>query len=287
MPPSDPIAETARPGDNLREPVDASDLFEHMLEAEIMGSGTYGADPDLDLIEERLSQLRQGPETPEVAEPILEIDPAQETELPREAEPQPIAATSPAPSPPRVAVRPAAPPVVVAEMRPVAPGHAATTRAATSSDAVVLEAARAAGVAPTYRQPADNPRREPVPAPRKRRTRHSGLPSFYLTVLALLAISFALFAAWRPAPNDVIALPDELAGNVVEVVPAIPALPARAVETQASLDPQITASVSDLSTATSSEFAPTTSPAGYAARRIVKLYRVDARGNILGYAPTP
>ena len=289
MPPSDAMADTARPGDDHVRPVDASDLFEQMLEAEIMGSGSYGADPDLDLIEARLSQLRQGPETPVAAVgPVLEVEPASEMEPDLEVEQIPeierqqIATPPPAPAPSPATVRLTAPPVVVGDNRP-----ASLPKRATSADAVVIEAARAAGVAPSYRQPGASRKSQAAPAPRKRRKRHSGLPSFYFAVLGLLLVSFALFVVWRPAPEQVIALPDELAGNIVEVVPAIPTLPAIAAQADAALDPQITASVSELPTAESAGFAAAASPAGYAARRIVKLYRVDAQGNIIGYTPNP
>jgi hypothetical protein len=285
--------------------VDAGDLFEQMLEAEIMGSGAYGADPDLDLIEERLSQLRQGAETsPRPPEPAPEALPDLDFELDLEAEPvsdiapapqeQPAGAIEPVPDTapedllaratppvaPPVAARPAAPPVVVAGNRP-----ANLSRPATSADAVVLEAARAAGVSPPYRGAAGNstPRTAP-PAPMRRT---SQLPSFYVAVLMLLLASFAFFAVWRTAPADMGAMSLERAGTVAEVVPAMPSLPILPTSDGAPVDPQTTASVSDLSSRVAPELATAKPGPGYAPRRIVKLYRVDAEGNIIGYTPAP
>lgn len=271
MQPSEEMAGGPGPHDGAGAPADAMDLFEHMLEAEIMGNGTYGADPDLDLIEERLSQLRQGPEVAD--EPVADIAPVSAIA------PQPLADLPSAPAPPPAAARPSAPPVIVAENRP-----AAVPRAATSADAVVLEAARAAGVAPAYRQPA---KRQVAPPASRRRKRASRVPSFYFAVLALLVISFALFAVWRPSTDETIEMPGASAGTTIEVVPAVPSLPVRPVEAEASLDPQTTASVSSLPTAESPQFVAATAREGYTARRIVKLYRVDAQGNIIGLAPTP
>jgi hypothetical protein len=287
--------------DDHTGPVEAGDLFERMLEAEIMGSGTYGADPDLDLIEERLSQLRQGSETPTKAdepapeiepeaeiEPVAAVVPMTEAEPPAvakvmiEAEPEQVVPAPPPTAPPAAAVRPTAPPVIVSGNRP-----AAFSGAATSADAVVLEAARAAGVAPAYRQPAASQTSKAAPAPRQRRKRASRLPSFYFAVLTLLLASFALFAVWRSVPDELIVLPKEVIDTIATVVPAVPSLPDPIVRTEAPVDPQMTASVSNLPSTADPEFSAPTSRPGSAPRRIVKLYRVDAQGNIIGYTPTP
>lgn len=306
MPQSDANFETGRPNDQFGEPVDAVDLFEQMLEAEIMGSGTRGADPDLDLIEERLSQLRRVPEPHPVAvEPLLEIEPLPEIKATVVSEPvaefedleplppsvvMPVPPTpAPAPQPAPVPVRPSAPAVVVAGNRP-----ATMAKHTSSADTVVLEAARAAGVAPAYRQPAASPKPQAQPAARKHRRRSSRLPSFYFAVLALLLVSFALFAVWRPVYDELIDLPDAQAGSVAEVAPTMPVLPVLPAKTEAQARPvapvdlQTTASVNDLPAATvNADFPATTSREGYAARRIVKLYRVDAQGNIIGLPPSP
>lgn len=279
MLPSDAGADTARPGDNPGRRIDAVDLFEQMLEAEIMGSGTYGADPDLDLIEERLSQLRQGPATAEQELPI-EVAPALALSPFDGGALEDTAAALP-PLDPQRPMRPVAPEVIVADPRP-----SPAARRTTSADAVVLEAARAAGVAPAYRQPVARPQRQEA-TPGKRRKRRASLPSFYLMVLALLLLSFALFTVWRPTPDEVIELPGELAGNVAVVVPAIPSLPSVDAEATPPLDPQITASVSKMPASASAALAATSSREGHATRRIVKLYRVDAEGNIIGLPPTP
>jgi hypothetical protein len=285
MPLSEPNLETGRPDDLYGEPVDAVDLFEQMLEAEIMGNGTYGADPALDLIEERLSQLRQGPEPQAAAvePPAAEIEPPAVVEMVEEIAPQrSVAAAAVPPTPTPAAVRPAAPAVVVIGNRP-----AALPKVAASADSVVLEASRAAGVAPTYRQPAAPTGAQSAPAPRRHRKR-SSLPTFYLAVLALLLVSFALFAVWRPVYDEVIDLRAELAENAAEVAPTVPALPVLAAKVEAPVDPQVTASVSAIpAAATGPEFPAATSRDGYTARRIVKLYRVDAQGNIIGLPPSP
>lgn len=302
MPLNEATADATHPSDRVGR-VDPMDLFEQMLEAEIMGNGSYDADPDLELIEQRLVQLRQGPEP--VPEPIEAIEPspvrAQEEALPAAPVPiqppavpaQPAAMATPAPLPPSPATsRPSAPPVVVADGR-----YGAPAKVARSSDAVVLEAARAAGVAPAYRPAAAGQKRQTVPAPTPRRQQRQrrGRPAFYLAVVALLVVSFALFMVWRPVLDEVIILSDEVVpgdeppSTSAPVVPAIPILPPMAAGPKATLDPQVTASVelpSNAMTATESpEFVTAATPAGYAARRMVKLYRVDARGNILGYTP--
>jgi hypothetical protein len=270
-----------------------------------MGNGSYDADPDLELIEQRLVQLRQGSEpVPEPIEPIEAIEPPSPVWTPDEAQPaapspiqpppgaaQPATLAPPSPVPPAPATpRPSAPPVVVADGR-----YGPPAKAARSSDAVVLEAARAAGVAPAYRQAAASPKRQAAPAPRRQQRQRSSLPSFYLVAVALVAVSFALFIVWRPVLDEVIVLSDEVtpsnevASDSAEVVPAIPSLPAIAGEREATLDPQVTASIelpsNAMTAAESPELVTAATPAGYAARRMVKLYRVDARGNILGYTP--
>ena len=300
MPPSNTTVSVIE-HDHHRGPVEAGDLFERMLEAEIMGSGTYGADPDLDLIEERLSQLRQGWETPTapdepapeigpeaeidviaISEPIAQAEPVATSEAMIGAKPEQVAPAPPPPAPPTALVRPTAPPVTVSGNRP-----AGFSEAATSADAVVLEAARAAGVAPADRQSTTSQTPKAAPARPQHRKRASRLPSFYFAVLTLLLASFALFAVWRSVPDELIVLPKEVIDTIAEVVPAVPSLPDPTVRTEAPVDPQITASVSNLPSAAGPELTLPTSRPGSASRRIVKLYRVDAQGNIIGYAPTP
>ncbi len=300
-----------REDEDRDRPVDAVDLIEQMLEAEIMGSGTYGADPDLDLIEERLSQLRQGSETAaQSADPMVEDLPPPLLEFELDLDTEPVGETVPnagdevfpdmepvrstasslppppsAPETPAAIARPTVPPVVVTDGRSSGP-----VRPATSADAVVLEAARAAGVAPPYRQAATSAKPSPMPrtALRAPKRRASQPLSFYFAVVALLLASFAYFAVWQNAPADPGALPVELVGGVAEAVQAIPSLPMRTTTPDDTpVDPQITASVSDLSTTAASELAVAKPSQSHAARRVVKLYRVDAQGNIIGYTPTP
>jgi hypothetical protein len=300
MPLNEATADATHPSDTDGR-VDPMDLFEQMLEAEIMGNGSYDADPDLELIEQRLVQLRQGsepmPEPIEAPSPVGAQDEAQPA-APSPIQPppdaaQPVAPALPPPVPPAPATpRPSAPPVVVADGR-----YGTPAKPARSSDAVVLEAARAAGMAPAYRPAAAGQKRQatPAPAPRPQQRQRRGLPSFYLAVVTLLVVSFALFLVWRPGIDDVIILSDEVAprdeppSTSAPVMSAIPTLPPIAAAPRATLDPQVTASVelpSNAMTATESpEFVTAATPSGYAARRMVKLYRVDARGNILGYTP--
>lgn len=140
-------------------------LMEEMADA--AGGGPARDDADLDIVEERLAQLR------EQSSPAADDQPPGPAPAAQQAAAMPIA--------------PVLPEIPVPRQRP-APAVAPSPRAkAGSVDAVILEAAAAGGyeAAPL----AEAAPREPAPARRRR-----SLAGLYLLVLFVLAASGGLFA---------------------------------------------------------------------------------------------